>query len=189
MNLKEEIEKSVELLRSGKILLYPTDTIWGIGCDATNSKAVQRIYKIKQRGERKSMIVLLDSVDKLERYIAKIPPITYDLIENSATPLTIVYPGAKNLAKNLIARDGTIAIRVVKGEFCRPVISTLNRPLVSTSANISGEPAATTFYEISPAILEKVDYVVEVFRDKVQTIKPSTIIKIEENGRFQILRP
>ncbi len=189
MNLQEEIEKSVELLRKGKILLYPTDTIWGIGCDATNSKAVQRLYNIKGRDKKKSMILLLDSADKLELYIKKVPPIAYDLISNSVSPLTIVYSGAKNLAKSLIAKDGTIAIRIVTGEYCSPVIEKLNKPLVSTSANISGEPSASTFYQINKSILEKVDHVVEVFRDRVRTVKPSTLIKIEENGQFMVLRP
>ena len=188
MKLQEEIDKSVELLRKGKILLYPTDTIWGIGCDATNSKAVQRLYKIKDRDKNKSMIVLLDSVDKLELYIKKVPPITYDLIKNSVSPLTIVYSGAKNLAKNLIASDGTIAIRIVSGDYCTPVIQKLNKPLVSTSANISGEPSASSFYQINKSILDKVDHVVEVFRERVRTVKPSTLIKIEENGRFMVLR-
>ena len=188
MKLQEEIEKSVELLRKGKILLYPTDTIWGIGCDATNSKAVQRLYKIKERDKNKSMIVLLDSVEKLELYIKKVPPITYDLIQNSVSPLTIVYSGAKNLAKNLIASDGTIAIRIVSGEYCTPVIRMLDKPLVSTSANISGEPSASSFYQINKSILDKVDHVVEVFRDRVRTVKPSTLIKIEENGKFMVLR-
>ena len=186
--LQEEVEKSVELLRNGKILLYPTDTIWGIGCDATNSKAVQRLYKIKERDENKSMIVLLDSVDKLKQYIDKVPPIAYDLIQNSVSPLTIVYSGAKNLAKNLIARDGTIAIRIVSGEYCSAVIQKLERPLVSTSANISGEPSASSFYQINAAIFNKVDYVVEIFRDRVRAVKPSTVIKLEDNGRFKVLR-
>lgn len=189
MNLQEEIKKSVGLLRKGKILLYPTDTIWGIGCDATNSKAVQRLFKIKERDKNKSMIVLLDSIEKLDRYIKKVPPITYDLIENSSAPLTIVYSGARNLAKNLIAADGTIAIRIIHGEFCSPVIEQLDRPLVSTSANISGEPSASSFYQINSEIFKKVDHVVEVFRNRVRTVKPSTIIKIEENGRFTVLRP
>lgn len=189
MNLQEEIKKSVELLRKGKILLYPTDTIWGIGCDATNSKAVQRLFKIKERDKNKSMIVLLDSIDKLDQYIKKVPPITYDLIKNSSAPLTIVYSGAKNLAKNLIAADGTIAIRIIQGEFCSPVIEQLGKPLVSTSANISGEPSANSFYQINSEIFNKVDHVVEVFRNRVRAVKPSTIIKIEDDGRFTVLRP
>ena len=189
MNLENEIKKSVELLKKGKIILYPTDTIWGIGCDATNSKAVQRIYKIKGRNAKKSMIILLESADKIEQYIDNVPPIAYDLIRNSASPLTIVYPNAKNLAKSLIASDGTIAIRIVKGRYSGAVLKELDRPLVSTSANISGQPPATLFHQISNEIINSVDYVVEAFRNRVRAIKPSTIIKLEESGKFTILRP
>jgi L-threonylcarbamoyladenylate synthase len=137
MTLEEEIKYSVDLLKKGKIILYPTDTIWGIGCDATNQKAVQRVFNIKGREQTKSMIILLDEVEKLERYIKKVPPIAYDLIANSVSPLTIVYPGAKNIAKKLIASDGTIAIRIVKGRYSAAVINQLDKPLVSTSANMS----------------------------------------------------
>lgn len=189
MNLEVEIKESVELLKSGKVILYPTDTIWGIGCDATNSKAVQRIYRMKGRNETKSMIILLDSASKLERYVKKVPPIAYDLIENSASPLTIVFPDAKNLAKNLIADDGSIAIRIVKGRFSGAVLKELDKPLVSTSANLSGQPTAALFHQISKEIVNSVDYVVKAFRDRVRAVKPSTIIKLETNGTFTILRP
>ncbi|MEE4260258.1 MAG: L-threonylcarbamoyladenylate synthase [Bacteroidales bacterium] len=189
MNLEEEIKKSVELLKKGKIILYPTDTIWGIGCDATNSKAVQRIYKLKGRNETKSMIILLETVAKIERYVDNVPPVAYDLIANSASPLTIVYPRAKNLAKNLIASDGSIAIRIVKGRFGAPVMKALDKPLVSTSANVSGQPTAALFHQISEEIIENVDYAVEAFRERVRAVKPSTIIKLEENGKFTVLRP
>lgn len=189
MNLEEEIKKSVALLNKGKIILYPTDTIWGIGCDATNSKAVQRIYKIKGRSETKSMIILLESVDKIKRYVDNVPEIAYDLIANSASPLTIVFPNAKNLAKNLIAPDGSIAIRIVKGRFGGPVMKELDKPLVSTSANVSGQPTAPLFHQISEEILDSVDYVVDAFRERVRAVKPSTIIKLEENGKFTVIRP
>lgn len=188
MTLQEEIKHSVNLLKKGKVLLYPTDTIWGIGCDATNQKAVQNIFNIKGRQQTKSMIILLDDADKLSRYIKEVPPIAYDLISNSVSPLTIVYPGAKNIAKKLIAKDGTIAIRIVKGRYSAEVIRRLDKPLVSTSANISGQPSPGIFSMISEDILNKVDYVVEHFRDITKTLKPSTIIKIESNGRFVILR-
>ncbi|PKP32415.1 MAG: threonylcarbamoyl-AMP synthase [Bacteroidetes bacterium HGW-Bacteroidetes-16] len=189
MNLQEEILKSVELLRKGKVLLTPTDTIWGISCDATNAKAVQRIFKIKGREESKSMIILLETVEKLEKYLKNVPPLAYDLLANSRSPLTIVYSGAKNLAKNVIAKDGTIAIRIVSGEYCAEVLRLLDRPLVSTSANLAGQPTATLFEDINPAIIHQVDYVVEAFRDRVRSVKPSTIIKLDENGLFKVLRP
>lgn len=189
MTLKEEIKHSINLLKKGKVILYPTDTIWGIGCDATNSKAVQRIYKIKNRDDTKSMIILLDSIERLKNYIESVPPIAYDLIKNSASPLTIVYSGAKNISKKLIAPDGTIAIRIVNGRFTAEVIKQLNKPLVSTSANISGQPTAGTFELISDEVKNQVDYVVEHFRNRTRNIRPSTIIKIEDNGKFTILRP
>lgn len=188
MNLEEEISKSVELLKKGKILLYPTDTIWGIGCDATNSKAIQRIYKLKGRSENKGMIVLLDSPDKLEKYIKKVPAIAYDLISNSRSPLTIVYPGAKNLAKNIIAKDGTIAIRIVGGRYSSEIIRRFGKPIVSTSANFSDQPTARTFDQIDDGIIKGVDHVVSVFQNSVRSVKTSTIIKIEDDGTFLILR-
>lgn len=189
MTLEEEIKYSVDLLKMGKVILYPTDTIWGIGCDATNTKAVQRIYKIKERNDSKSMIVLLDSIDKLKTYIKEVPPIAYDLIENSASPLTIVYSGAQNMSKKLIANDGSIAIRIVKGRYTAEVISKLGNPLVSTSANISGQPTAATFAQISSDVKNEVDYVVEHFRQRTRNIRPSTIIKLEQDGSFTTLRP
>jgi len=186
--LKEEIEKSVALLKQGKILLYPTDTIWGIGCDATNSKAIGRIFKLKNRQEQKSMIVLLDDAGKLNQYVEDVPSIAYDLIENAASPLTIVYNNAKKLPKKLVASDGTIAIRIVHGDYCSEVIKRLGHPLVSTSANISGEPSPQTFHQISEIIKERVDYVVDIHRSHIHAIRPSTLIKLEENGTFSILR-
>ncbi len=188
MKLDEEIEKSVELLKKGKIILYPTDTIWGIGCDATNAKSIQKIYKLKGRNENKGMIVLLDSPERLDKYLKKVPTIAYDLILNSKSPLTIVYPGAKNLAKNIIASDGTIAIRIVKDEYCTEVIRLLEKPIVSTSANFSNQPSATTFEQIDVGIKKGVDHVVSVFQDRVRAIKSSTIIKLEDDGSFLILR-
>mgnify|MGYP002628896299 CR=1 FL=1 len=188
MELEDEISKSVELLKKGKVILYPTDTIWGIGCDATNSKAVQKIYKLKGRRDDKGMIVLLDSPDKLATYLKKVPPIAYDLIENSKSPLTIVYSGATKLAKNIVASDGTIAIRIVKEEYCSNVIKRFVKPIVSTSANYSNQPSAMTFKQIDKGIIDGVDHVVSVFQDRVGLVKASTIIKLEEDGTFLILR-
>lgn len=188
MSVQEEVRVSVEFLKKGKILLYPTDTIWGIGCDATNLKAINKIYKLKNRSERKAMIVLIDSPDKIKDYIKEVPPIAYDLISNSKSPLTIVYPGAINLAKNIIAEDGTIAIRVVNDEYCTELIKQFGKPIVSTSANFSSQPTATTFGQISSGIKEGVDHVVSVFQNRVRAVKSSTIIKLEDNGTFTILR-
>jgi len=189
MNFEEDVKRSVDMIKSGKVILYPTDTIWGIGCDATNSKAVQRIFGLKGRAIGKSMIILLDSAENLKKYVKQVPPIAFDLIENSASPITIVYSGAFNLAKNLIADDGTIAIRIVQDEYCRQVISKSGKPLVSTSANFSGSPAPPTFMEIEEEVKKKVDYVATSFRDRAGRTKPSTIIKLEENGIFKVLRP
>lgn len=189
MNFDEDVKKSVEMIKSGKVILYPTDTIWGIGCDATNPKAVQRIFRLKGRAVGKSMIILLDSVENLQKYVKQVPPIAFDLIENSASPITIVYSGAYNLAKNLIAEDGSIAIRIVRDEYCQQVISKSGKPLVSTSANISGSPSPGTFLEIEEDLKKKVDYVAASFRDRAGRIKPSTIIKLEESGIFKVLRP
>ena len=186
--LEQEIENSVKTLQEGKTLLYPTDTIWGIGCDATNPKAVDKIYKIKKREQEKSMIILLETVDKLEDYVEDVPLIVYDLIESTHTPLTIIYYNAKNLAKNLIPEDNTIAIRIVKGEYCTEMIRRFGKPVVSTSANISGEPSPITYNNISQEIIRNVDYTVNIFRDRVRSVKPSRIIKLESDGLFKIIR-
>ena len=182
------IKETVKYLKAGKTILYPTDTIWGIGCDATNVKAVNRIYKLKERVESKSLIVLVCKVEALTKFMKVVPEITYDLIDSIDTPLTIIYPNAKNLAKNVIASDGTIAIRVVKNEFCQKLIEQFGKPIVSSSANISGEPSPLYFSKISKGIIEGVDYVVDLNEDSLQKVKPSTIIKLEANGEFQIIR-
>ena len=189
MTLREEIHYCVNLLKAGKVILYPTDTIWGIGCDATNTRAVERIYKIKQREARKSMIILLDDEKNLEKYVSGVPPIAYDLIRNSASPLTIVYPGARNISKKLIRKDGTIAIRIARDRFASQVVRHLGKPLVSTSANISGTPTAVTFGMINPELIGKVDYVVKHFREQTHSMKPSTVIRLEDDGRFTVIRP
>jgi len=140
-----EIEQCLKVLRNGGTILYPTDTIWGIGCDATNSKAVNKIYRLKKRVESKSLIILLDTPEKIKNYVTQVPEIALDLLENIDRPLTIIYPGAKNLAKNVIAEDNSIAIRIVKNEFCRKLIHEFDKPIVSSSANISGEPSPLVF--------------------------------------------
>ena len=189
MKLNEEIKYCVNLLKAGKVILYPTDTIWGIGCDATNTRAVERIFRIKQRESTKSMIILLDDEKHLEKYVKNVPPIAYDLIRNSASPLTIVYQEAQNISKKLISKDGSIAIRIARDRFAGEVVRHLGHPLVSTSANISGTPTAPTFSMISPDVISKVDYVVRHFREKTHAMKPSTVIRLEDDGRFTIIRP
>lgn len=186
--MKTEITKSLKVLKSGGNILYPTDTVWGIGCDATNNKAVANIFAIKKRAEKKSFIILLDSVDKLKEYVKDIPPQVSDLILNYNRPLTIVFPGAKNLAKNLISDDGSIAIRVVRHDFCKKLIKEFGKPIVSTSANISGTATPILFKDITTYIKEKVNYVVDFDQYKQSPVSPSTVIKIDKKGNYEILR-
>jgi L-threonylcarbamoyladenylate synthase len=154
-NFNQEVQRAIEVLRAGGTILYPTDTIWGIGCDATNSRAVEKIYKLKQRVESKSLIVLLDNMEKLHLHVGKVPDITFDLLNSIETPLTIIYSNAKNLAKNVMAADKTIAIRIVREPFCSALIKSFSKPIVSTSANISNDPTALTFNKISKEIRKK----------------------------------
>ncbi len=188
IKMEKIINETVKQLKAGKIILYPTDTIWGIGCDATNSKVVGKIFKLKQRVESKTMIVLLDSTDRLKDYMDEVPDIAPDLINSVETPLTVVFPNAKNLAKNLIADDKTVAIRVVRSEFCKQLIQRLGHPIVSSSANISGRSAPVHFGKISDEIKNGVDYIVDLEQDSVKEVKPSTIIKLEKDGEFKIIR-
>lgn len=186
--LKDDINKALEVLKSGGIILYPTDTIWGLGCDATNEAAVERIFKLKGRDAGKSLIVLLDTENKLESYVSEVPEIAYDLIEYAENPLTIIYSGAKNLAKNVIHEDGSLGIRVAKHPFCEQLIQRFRKPIVSTSANISGQSSPKNFSEISEEIINGVDYVVEFEQDDTTEKKPSTIMKLEPGGRFAFIR-
>lgn len=186
--IKEEALKCLTILKPGGTILYPTDTVWGIGCDATNEEAVKKIRAIKKREDSKSLVVLLDAPEKLNRYVKEVPSQAWDLMEYSEKPLTIVYSGAVNLAGNVIGDDGTVAIRIVKNDFCVELLRKLGKPLVSTSANISGEATPLSFSEISPAVLSQVDYVVNLPGEKNKTGKPSTIIKIETNGVIKFLR-
>lgn len=189
MTYEEEIEAAVKVLREGKVMLYPTDTIWGLGCDATNSKAVEKIYKIKQRSENKSLIALIDNEERLKTYVKKVPEIAYDLIRNAANPISIVYPGAQNLAKNAIGPDKTVCIRITSNEFCIEVVKRFGKAIASTSANISGEPTPLIFNQISEKIKQSVDHIVGLHQDELKLPKASTIIKLEANGKFEILRP
>ena len=187
-NLDIEVEKTIQVLKKGGVILYPTDTIWGIGCDATNSKAVEKIYKIKQRAQQQSFIILLDNADKLKDYIEQAPPIAYDLISQYVRPLTIIYPEAKNIAKNVMAADGSIAIRIVNELFCKTLIQRFGKPIVSTSANISGEANPISFSVISDQIKYNVDYAVDWERNVVREVNPSTIIRLFDNGTFDVVR-
>ncbi|HCC85113.1 MAG TPA: threonylcarbamoyl-AMP synthase [Porphyromonadaceae bacterium] len=186
--MQEDIRKACEVMRNGGIILYPTDTIWGIGCDATNEEAVKKIYKLKQRDDSKSMLVLLDNPVKLQYYVTDVPEIAWNLIELSDKPLTIIYEGARNLAAALIAADGTIGIRITGELFSRELCRQFRKPIVSTSANISGQPAPARFSQISREIIDGVDYVVK-YRQKEQTdTKTSSIIRLARNGTIQIIR-
>ncbi len=186
--MQEDIKKTLEVLKNGGIILYPTDTIWGIGCDATNQEAVERIYQIKKREDSKSMLVLMENPALLDRYVDEVPDVAWDLVEIATTPLTVIYPKAKNLAQNLIAADGSIGIRFTKEEFTSQLLRRFRRPLVSTSANISGEKSPAFFDQISEEIKEKVDYVVEYRQDDTSEAKPSSIIKLGPGGEIDIIR-
>ncbi len=174
------LKEIVNELKEGKTILYPTDTVWGIGCDATNEDAVKKIYKLKNREESKSLIILVASIDMLKEYVTNISEKAIDIIKKAKKPTTIIYQNPKNLAKNTIASDNTIAIRIPQDDFCLQLIKKIGKPIVSTSANISGEPTPKSFSEISKAILNNVDYVVDLHQDKT-TEKSSTILKIDDD--------
>ena len=187
---KSDLQAALKVLREGGVILYPTDTVWGIGCDATNADAVARVYEIKKRADSKAMLVLLDGAGKLQGYMEKVPETAWMLLEanEGQRPMTIIYPQAKNLAPNLLADDGSVGIRITEEPFSKALCEQLRRPLVSTSANISGEPAAKLFSEISLEILEAVDYVCLFRRDDNSPAQPSSIIKIDDKERINIIR-
>ncbi|WP_306552193.1 L-threonylcarbamoyladenylate synthase [Daejeonella sp.] len=186
--LRDDVNKAFEVLKNGGLILYPTDTIWGIGCDATNLEAVEKVFKLKGRSEQKSLIVLLDSANKLQSYVNEIPEVAYDLIEYAENPMTIIYSNAKNLAKNAIAIDGSIGIRIVKHTFCEQLLQRFRKPIISTSANLSGQPSPACFNEISEEIKQGVDYVVNWEQDDTSIKKASTIMKLEPGGLFSFIR-
>jgi L-threonylcarbamoyladenylate synthase len=185
----DDIKAALAVLQKGGVILYPTDTIWGLGCDASNEEAVKRIYNIKNRIDSKSMLVLMENAALLERYVDEVPEIAYDLIELSDKPLTIIYDGAKNLAKNLIADDGSIGIRLTSEAFSSDLIRRFKRPIVSTSANISGKPSPACFEEIDQEIIDAVDYVVNYRQNDPQKAVPSSIMKLGRGGEIKIIRP
>ncbi len=182
-----DIEKSLTVLNKNGVIIYPTDTIWGIGCDATNESAVAKIYKIKERVESKSLIILVDSWTMLQDYIKHIPPKVSCIIDGSSKPTSVIYKNPKGLAKNVIAKDNTVAVRIVKDDFCRQLIIKFGKPIVSTSANISGDSAPRSFNEINKSLLERADYVVNLHRDKKQALA-SQIVKVHDNGKIDFIR-
>ncbi|MEN8187740.1 MAG: L-threonylcarbamoyladenylate synthase [Bacteroidota bacterium] len=185
--MQEEIIHTLNALNSGGTIIYPTDTIWGIGCDATDEKAVEKIYIIKQRAESKSLIILVDGWEMLQTYIENVPTKVSCIIEGSSKPTSVIYNNPNGLAKNVIAKDNTVAIRMVKDEFCKKLIAEFGKPIVSTSANISGKPAPKSFDEIEKTLLEKADYVVNLHREKRSGIA-SQIVRVHESGKIDFLR-
>jgi L-threonylcarbamoyladenylate synthase len=184
----DDIKNAIETLKKGGIILYPTDTVWGIGCDATREDSVERIFEIKNRADRKAMLILLESEYKLTHYVAEVPEIAWELIEVADRPMTLIYPGAKNLARNLIAEDGSIGIRISHDPFCSELIRKFGKPIVSTSANISGEETPVLFSDISKNLINSVNYVVKWRQDDQKKNPPSSIIKLGEGGIFKIIR-
>lgn len=186
--MEQEISKVLEVLLSGGLILYPTDTVWGIGCDATNAAAVEKIYALKRRTDKLSMIVLLDRVDNVVRYVRQVPEVAWELLELATAPLTLILPEGVGVASNLLPTERTIAIRIPDHEFCHKLLGRLRRPLVSTSANISGEKTPVKFSEISTEILSGVDYIVPIEFQGSPTQSPSSIISLGMTGEIKIIR-
>jgi L-threonylcarbamoyladenylate synthase len=186
--MHNEIKNAIETLKQGGLILYPTDTVWGIGCDANNEEAVSKIYALKQREESKAMICLVADERMLIKYVKKVPQVAQNIFDVAENPMTIIYDDAQNLAQNLIGADKTIAIRIPDDEFCYQLSRKLNGAIVSTSANISGIPTPKSYKEISPDILKGVDYIVNLQKDKIMA-KPSSIIKLSSDGVVKVIRP
>ena len=185
--MQSEINKAIQILKEGGLILYPTDTVWGIGCDASNAEAVKKIYNLKQREDSKSLICLVADDRMLKKYVKQIPEAALNILDVTDKPTTIIYDDAQNLAENLISRDGTIAIRIPDDEFCYQLCRKLNGAIVSTSANIAGKPTPKSFKEIASEVLKGVDYVVNLHHEKICN-KPSSIIKLSNNGIVKIIR-
>lgn len=186
--MTEDIQKAVSVLKKGGVVLYPTDTIWGIGCDASNEKAVARVYEIKKRNEAKSLIALVDTEIRLERTLDLVPDVAWDLIEFTNKPITIVYDNPVGIASNAIHSDNSMGIRIVNDVFCKKLIHQLNKPIISTSANVSGQKQPSHFSEISDEIKNKVDYIVNWRQNETEVKQSSTIIKLDNTGLIKILR-
>lgn len=189
MIFSDDIKNCVEVLRNGGTILYPTDTVWGIGCDATNEEAVAKIYAIKKRNEEKSMIILLAEEAEIVKYTDDPDPVIFDFVKGVHKPTTVIYDGARNLAANLVNKDGSIGIRVVNDPFCKQLIHTFGGPVVSTSSNISGYPAPAFYEDIDVEIKNGVDYIVQHRRDDLTPALPSTVVKLGKDGNVQVLRP
>ena len=187
--MEDDIKKACEVLRNGGVILYPTDTIWGIGCDATNAEAVKRVFEIKKRADSKALIVLVDKSAKVEFYVREVPDIAWELLDVADKPLTIVYPDARNLAENVTAQDGSVGIRITKEAFSQKLCERFRKAIVSTSANISGAPSPACFAEISDEIKAAVDYIVEYRQDDESRPQPSSVIQLGKGGLIKILRP
>lgn len=185
--MKTEIENTLTVLKRGGLILYPTDTVWGIGCDGTNPEAVEKVFKLKNRSDKKSLICLVSDFKMLNEYVEDVPEVAYDILKYALKPTTIIYDNPIRIAENLIAEDNSLAIRVTKDDFCNNLIKRFRRPLVSTSANLSGSPTPQSYAEIDPLILNGVDYIVNLHRDK-KSEKPSAIIKLKNDGSVKVIR-
>ncbi len=186
--MREDIKHCCDVLKQGGTILYPTDTVWGVGCDATNADAVSKVFKVKNREGNIPLLVLVNSVAMVERYVVDMPEVAYDLIDCATSPLTIIFEKARNLPENLVAADGSIGIRVTNEPFTDQLIQQLRRPIVSTSANIHGEPTAELFHEIDAKVISAVDYVVKYRQEDLKKAKPSQIIKLMNNGQITVIR-
>ncbi|MBQ0056975.1 MAG: threonylcarbamoyl-AMP synthase [Bacteroidales bacterium] len=186
--MKEIIDKTIEILNRGGVILYPTDTVWGLGCDATNSEAVKRIYEIKKRADSKSMLCLCDAIGRVDYYFDRVPDIAWDLWEVADKPLTLILPRARNVAQELIAADGTMGMRITKETVSNTICARLKKPLVSTSANISGQPTARCFADISDEIKNAVDYIVPLRQNETENPAPSGIIMVGDGGLIKVIR-
>lgn len=189
MTQETDIKNAVEVMRNGGVILYPTDTVWGIGCDATNEKAVAKVYEIKRRNDSKALICLVDSDVRLQKYVRNVPNVAWDIMELTTKPTTVIFDQAVNLAPNLIAEDGSIAMRITKEPFSKMLCYRFQKPIVSTSANISGEPAAQNYCDLSQELIDAVDYVCWSRRQEHKPHTPSSIIKLTNDGVVSIIRP
>ncbi|MDR3133444.1 MAG: threonylcarbamoyl-AMP synthase [Prevotellaceae bacterium] len=186
--MTEVVQQSLQVLRNGGLLLYPTDTLWGVGCDATNEKAVEKVYALKQRADNKSLILLVSEMDMVSRYVSQVPAIAYNLTEVADAPLTLIYPQARGLAANVPAADGSVALRIVQHDFCRQLLRLFCRPLVSTSANLSGQLPPAFFAQVPDEIKNGCDFIVPAAYEGAPTRKPSPIIKLGLHDEVEVIR-